>query len=94
MAKTRRLALALTDDVDLALSKLSSLTGQSKSGIISELLIDTLPIITEVIKAIEQAKLGQTQAAIETTAKFLEQVTGEYLQAKIEFDELKGKHAK
>lgn len=92
MAKTRRVGLALTDEVDLALSKLSSLTGQSKSGIISELLTDALPILQQVIKAIDEAKTGQLQAAVQTTAKYLAETSLQLNQTHLNLGELKGKH--
>lgn len=94
MAKTKRLALSLSDESDQALSRLSELTSRPKSSIISELIDDAIPFIEQVIKAIQDAKIGKTQAAIETTAKFLNEAQMSLNQSKIDFDELKGKHGK
>ena len=94
MPKSKRVALALSEDVDLALSKMSALTGQPKTAIITEIITDALPIIEQVIKAISEAKAGQAQAAIETTAKFLAETSLLLNQSHIQFGEMKGKHGK
>lgn len=92
MAIKKRIALALSDEVDLALTKMSQLTGQPKTAIITELLNDALPIISQVIKAIDEAKQGQLQAAVQTTAKFLSDTTLQLNQSHLDLGELKGKH--
>ena len=92
MTKAKRVALALPEDVDLALSKMSVLTGQPKTAIITELLIDALPIIQQVIKAIDEAKTGQLEAAVQTTAKFLAETSLSLNQTHLDLGELKGKH--
>lgn len=94
MAKSKRVGLSIPGEVDLALTRMSELTGQPKSAIITEIITDALPIIEQVIKAISEAKAGQAQAAIETTAKFLAESSLLLNQSHIEFGEMKGKHGK
>ena len=92
MANTKRLALSLPDDLDLALTKLSQLTGQPKSSIITEILSDALPFIAQVTEAIVEAKEGQLHQAVQTTAKFLEEATLKINQSHLDLGSLKAKH--
>lgn len=92
MAKSTRVGLSLPGEIDSVLIKLSELTGQPKTAIITEILTDSLPILTQVIKAIEEAKQGQMQAAITTTAKFLSDVSLQLNQTHLDLGEMKGKH--
>lgn len=92
MAKSKRVALALPEHLDEVLTKLSTLSGQPKTSIITEILTDAEPVLRQVIKAIEEAKQGQIKAAVETTAKFLNDVSLQLNQSHLDLGELKGKH--
>lgn len=92
MAKNKRVALTLPPEIDDAYTKLSLLTGQPKTAVITEILTDSMPIIIQVIKAIEEAKEGQLQTAVQTTAKFLQEASSMINQSHLDLGELKGKH--
>lgn len=92
MAKAKRVALALPEHIDQVLTKLSALTGQPKTAIITEILIDVAPILEQVIKAIEEAKDGQMQVAINTMTKFLTDASLKLNQSHLDLGEVKGKH--
>lgn len=94
MQKAKRVGLSLSPDVDLVLTKLSQLTGQPKTGIINEILEDSLPIFQQVIKALEEAKAGQLKMAIETTARYIAETSGHLQQVQFDLGILKGKHGK
>ena len=94
MQKAKRVGLSLSPDVDLVLTKLSELTGQPKTGIINEILEDSLPIFQQVIKALEQAKKGQLETAIQTTAKYIAEASVQLNQVQFDLGTLKGKHGK
>lgn len=92
MAKAKRVALAIPESIDEVLTKLSELTGQPKTAIITELLTDAEPVFREVIKAMEQAKEGQMKAAVDTCFGFLSDVSVQLNQSHLDLGELKGKH--
>lgn len=92
MAYAKRLSLALSAETDDAITKLAKLTGQPKTAVITELLNDSVPVLLQVIKAIEEAKQGQMQMAINTTAKFLTDATLQINQSHLDLGEMKGKH--
>ena len=94
MAQNKRVALSLPPDLDEALTRLSLILNQPKTAIITELLVDSLPVIIDTIKAIEQVKEGQEKLAIETMGKFLGEASGLVNQAHIELGGLKAKHGK
>ena len=91
MSRQKRVALTLTPLVDEVLTELSDLTGQPKTGIITEILTDSLPIFIQVIKAIKEAKEGQLEQAIQTTSKFIGDAQGIVSQAHLDLGELKGR---
>lgn len=90
-SKKIRIALSLPDDVDAVLKRLSKATNTPKTAIITELLLDTLPVFQEVLKAIEEVKQGQKEAAIQTMSDFLDKASGLLNQTSIDFEETKGK---
>lgn len=94
MAQNKRVALTLPPDLDAILTELSELTATPKTAIITEILNDTMPIFSEVIKAIKASKEGQKELAIETAAKFLNDASLKLNQAHIDFGGMKAKHEK
>ena len=94
MAYAKRLSLALNADIDDAITKLAKLTGQPKTAVITELLNDSVPVLLQVIKAIEEAKQGQMEMAINTTAKFLTEATLQLNQTHMDLGEMKGRNGK
>lgn len=94
MSQNKRVALSLPPKIDDILTELSKLTAQPKTVIITELLSDSLPIFEQVIKAINEAKQGHEQLAIETMGKFLAETSNSLNQAHIEFGGVKAKHGK
>ena len=91
MPRPRRVALTLSPNVDDVLTELSDLTGQPKTGIINEILTDSLPIFIQVVKALKEAKEGQLELAIKTTSKFIGDAQGIVSQAHLDLGELKGR---
>lgn len=90
MAQKHRVALTLNDELDSVLTTLSKLTSSPKTAIITELLMESLPVFHTVINAIEAARLGQQQAVVDSLAGFLQDASGIVNQAHIDFGEMKG----
>ncbi len=91
MTQKRRVALTLDSELDSVISILAKLTNTPKTAVITELLIESLPVMKTVIGALEAAKEGKQQAAIDTMANFLHEASGIVNQAHIDFGEMKGK---
>lgn len=92
MQRNKRVALTLTPELDAILTQLSELTATPKTAIITEILNDMTPILTEVVSALKQTKEGQKELAIETAAKFLQGASQMLNQAHIDFGGIKAKH--
>lgn len=92
MRKNKRVALTLPPALDDILTELSGLTSTPKTAIITEILNDTMPIFSEVIKAIKASKDGQKEVAIETAAKFLQDASSMLNQAHMDFGGMKAKN--
>jgi predicted DNA-binding protein len=94
MATTRkvRVALALPKHLDEVLTAISKYTNTPKTHIITEFLIDTMPVFHEVLKAIEASKQGQQAAAYDAMAGFLAKVSTDLNNAHLDLGEFKGKH--
>ena len=93
-SKSKRIALTLPPEIDSLLAEVSALTGTAKTGLITELLRDTVPVMKQVIESIKQAKQGQEKLAIETMAKFLSDASIKLNQAHIDFGGEKAKYDK
>ncbi len=83
-----RLSLSVPAKANKVLSRLSELTSTPKSQIIVELIVDALPVFVQVLEAVEQAKQGQKELAVQTMAGFLEKATVSLNQAQMEFGDL------
>lgn len=92
MRKNKRVALTLPPELDDMLTELSELSATPKTAIITEILTDMTPILSEVVKALKQTKEGQKELAIETAAKFLQGASSMLNQAHIDFGAVKAKH--
>lgn len=92
MAKTRRVALALSEQADDVLTQLSTITGQPKTAIITEILNDSVPMLSQVIQAIKELKEGNEKNSLQTMAKFLSDTSNQLNQAHLDLGEVKGKH--
>ena len=92
MRKYNRVALALNDELNDVLTELSGLTGAPKTTIITELLLDNIGSFHQVVSAIKEAKAGQIEQSIKTTAKFITEATLNINQASFDLGELKGRH--
>ena len=90
MAKNKRIALSVPPDIDAVLTALSKATNTPKTAIITELLSDTLPTMRGVLEAINAAKQGQQELAVQAMAGFLSKASTALNQAHIDFGEIKG----
>ena len=86
-----RVALTLPDSINEPLTVLSKLTNQPKTAIITELLADIVPMLTQAINAIKQVKEGQKDAVLNTMAEFVGNAAAVYDQAQIDFNLAKEK---
>ena len=91
MIKKNRIGLTLSDELDGVITTLAKLTNSPKTAVITELLMEALPVMETVILALQEAKEGKQQAAIDTMANFLKDASGIVNQAHIEFGQMKGK---
>lgn len=89
-AKKNRIGLTLNDDLDGVISKLAKLTNSPKTAVITELLMEALPVMQLAVDSLEVAQQGKKQAALETMAGFLQDASGLLNQAHIDFGEIKG----
>jgi hypothetical protein len=92
MTKSKRVALTLEPALDDVLTELSGFTGSPKTSIINEVLNDALPLFIQVCQAIKEAKKGQAELSLQTTAKFLEEATLMLNQHHLDLGEVKGKY--
>jgi len=60
--KRRRLILSLPDDLDVALAELKEATGQPSSQFVTDVLMESLPVIRALTVAAAQAKTSKQQA--------------------------------
>ncbi len=90
--RNRRIALAVPEEAAAVLQRLSKATNTPMTTIITNLLMETLPSIVQVLDAIQQAKQGQQELAVKTLGDFLEKATTDLGQARLDLDELKGKN--
>jgi len=60
--KRRRLILSLPDDLDVALAELKEATGQPSSQFVTDVLMESLPMIRALTVAATQAKTSKQQA--------------------------------
>ena len=60
--KRRRLILSLPDDLDVALAELKEATGQPSSQFVTDVLLESLPLIRALTVAATQAKTSKQQA--------------------------------
>lgn len=91
MAKGKRIALCVPPDIDAVITRLSKLTNTPKTAIVTDLLINTVPVMVGVIEAIEQTKLGQQELAINALAQFLGDAQSKVNQMHFDLGEWKGK---
>lgn len=94
MAKNKRVALTLPPEIYDVLSEISLLMGQPKTSLITEILVDSLPVFQTLVIALKQAKDGQQKLALETTAKFLQDGSNLINQAHIDFGVIKARNDK
>jgi hypothetical protein len=90
MIKKNRIGLTLSDELDGVITTLSKLTNSPKTAVITELLMESLPVMRMVISSLESVKQDKQQAAIDTMGKFLQDASGLVNQAHIDFGEVKG----
>lgn len=88
----KRVALTLPPEIDGVLTKLSKMQKVPKTQIITELLRDVVPVLEQVIQAMEEAKKGQQKLAIETMSNFLGNASAKLNQAHIDFGGIKAKN--
>lgn len=68
MARKKRLALALPDEADAVLIDLSEALGKSKTTVVTEILMESLPTLKLVAQALKQAKEGLDDTAMAALA--------------------------
>lgn len=68
MARKKRLALALPDEADAVLIDLSEALGKSKTTVVTEILLESLPTLKLVAQALKQAKEGLDDIAMAALA--------------------------
>lgn len=85
-----RVTLSLPDDVNELLVQISSLTGQPKTAIITELCVENLPMFRALVEAILLAKAGNTNSAYKVVTNMLEAAEITLNQAQLEFEQTKG----
>lgn len=65
----KRIALSVPPDMDDLLDKVSALTGQPKTKVIVEMLEQYVPILEQMLKALEQIR-DNKEDALEIAKKF------------------------
>ena len=94
MAKNTRVGLSLPPSINDVLTRMSLISGQPKTAIITEILNDSVPLMEQVVKALEETKKGQHEVALKTMENFLADTSNSLNQAHIEFGGVKAKHGK
>lgn len=88
--KSKRVALTLSPEIDDVITGISKATNTPKTAIITELLRDTLPAFQQVLDAIEEAKRGQQELAVQMMTEFLGKASLSLNQAHLDLGEMRG----
>jgi predicted DNA-binding protein len=81
----KRVALAVPDEIDEVLTKVSRLTGTPKTAVIVELLESSVPLLLQTIQAIELARAGNKDSAMNLMAGMLKDAGFSLDQAQHDF---------
>lgn len=97
-SKVKRVALALPPEVDDVLTRLSRALGTPKTAIITELVVESLPVFRLVLGTVEKAQGYKQEAAYSALGTILEgskeglaDIASKIAQAELDLEELKGK---
>lgn len=85
--KQFRLAFAPSKKLDEVLDEMSVAVGMTKSRIIAELLEEQIPMMRQVVKAVNKAKEGNKSAAMDVFAGMLTDAGFKLNESKIGLDE-------
>lgn len=86
--KLPRINVTVSSEIDNVLNSLSEVSGTSKSKIILELLKDALPMFKQVIAAVNKAKIGNKEGAMDGIRGILADAGVKLNDAQLELVEL------
>lgn len=87
---TKRVALTLPGELDQVLTRLSKLTKQPKTAIITEILLEAYPHFVQVAEVLTQIKEGQREIAVNALGSLLGSVSNDLNSAHVTLGEMKG----
>lgn len=87
-----RMSLAVPDDVMAVLAAISEVTHTPKTHLITELLVESMPVFKTVLAAIEDAKQGRKQAAYDSMAGFVAKAHSDVQKMQLDVGAFKSKH--
>lgn len=70
MARSKRMALSLKPDIDLVVSDLASLTNQSKTTLINNLITGMLPTLISSVKTLKKLKTASENEKAQIVKSF------------------------
>jgi hypothetical protein len=86
------MSLAVPDDVMAVLAAISEATNTPKTHLITELLVESMPVFKTVLAAVEDAKQGRKLAAYDAMAGFVAKAHSDVQQMQLDVDGFKSKH--
>lgn len=87
MHRSPRIQVTLSPEVMAALEEISSLTGQGKGTLVSELVTEALPALQAAVQALRVVKEAPREAQ-QLLTRFSTEATMKLAQSQLEFDDL------